>query len=357
MQHSPCWRYGAVLRGWCEHFHQNVVRSLGAGRRHRLDGAVTASGAAASTGTAGMSAHRIGSAQLVAGAGAGELRAPAGDDIATSSAKAVRNRSPRSQAKSSRTVPGPAGVTGTSVAALSGSPKVNNLGLTQRDQRVADGGNQFSLTPPDQALCASPTNVVEAVNNAITTFNSSGASTSGVTALNRFFGFSHEFDRTQSPPVASPHQVGDPSCVYDSGTERFYLTVYDLASDSSGSPKGPSAIDIAVSPDGTGGGTWSVYSLDTTDPSGVGCPCFSDYPHLATDGVALYITSNEFSTLGSSFNGAQVFALPKAPLVHGDSAIPMAHVSTTNDGAGRGFTLAPVVSTGGSIRPVAACTS
>ncbi|MCU1587899.1 MAG: hypothetical protein JWN31_1392, partial [Frankiales bacterium] len=225
-------------------------------------------------------------------------------------------------------------------------PAVSSLGLTHRDQRLADGGNQFSLTPPDQALCASPTVVVEAVNNAIRTFNTDGTASSGVTALNGFFGFGHEDDRTQTPPVASPRQIGDPSCVYDSGTQRFFLTVYDLASDSAGSPTGPSAVDIAVSPAGTAAGTWSVYSFDTTDPTGPGCPCFSDYPHLATDGTALYITSNEFSTLGPEFNGAQVFALPKAQLTAGDSAIPMVHVPTASDGPGRGFTLSPAVSSG-----------
>lgn len=305
-------------------------------------------GSATATASSGgvMTAHRIGTAQLAAGPGSGELRPPAGDDIATSSGKAVRNRSPRSQAKSSRAATTPSGVTGTSVLAVAGAPAVSTLGLTQRDQRLADDGNQWSLTPPDQALCASPTEVVESVNNAITTYSPDGSRSSAITALNGFFGFGHENDRTQTPSVASPHQLGDPSCVYDAGSQRFFLTVYDLASDSAGNPTGPSAIDIAVSPAGSAIGQWSLYSFDTTDPSGTGCPCFSDYPHLATDGAALYITSNEFSTLGTAFNGAQVFALPKAPLSAGDSAIPMVHIPTAGDGPGRGFTLSPAVSTG-----------
>ncbi len=37
-------------------------------------------------------------------------------------------------------------------------------GLNFVDQRTADGGNQFSLEPPDQALCVGNGRVLEAVN-------------------------------------------------------------------------------------------------------------------------------------------------------------------------------------------------
>src|SRR4051812_18187743 len=37
-------------------------------------------------------------------------------------------------------------------------------GLTQREQRLADGGNQFTIEPPDQALAVGNGFVVESVN-------------------------------------------------------------------------------------------------------------------------------------------------------------------------------------------------
>ena len=40
-------------------------------------------------------------------------------------------------------------------------------GLTSRDQRLANGGNQFSVEPPDQALCVGNGKVLESVNTVI----------------------------------------------------------------------------------------------------------------------------------------------------------------------------------------------
>ena len=46
-------------------------------------------------------------------------------------------------------------------------------GLNHFDQRFANGGNQFSLEPPDQALCVGAGFTVEATNSVIRVFNSS----------------------------------------------------------------------------------------------------------------------------------------------------------------------------------------
>jgi hypothetical protein len=40
-------------------------------------------------------------------------------------------------------------------------------GLNHRDQRLANGGNQFSLEPPDQGLCVGNGYVVEAINSVL----------------------------------------------------------------------------------------------------------------------------------------------------------------------------------------------
>ena len=45
-------------------------------------------------------------------------------------------------------------------------------GLNHRDQRLANGGNQFSLEPPDQALCVGNGYTVESTNSVIRVFNS-----------------------------------------------------------------------------------------------------------------------------------------------------------------------------------------
>jgi len=40
-------------------------------------------------------------------------------------------------------------------------------GLNHRDQRTANGGNQFSLEPPDQGLCAGDGFVMESLNDVL----------------------------------------------------------------------------------------------------------------------------------------------------------------------------------------------
>ena len=49
------------------------------------------------------------------------------------------------------------------------------LGLNHRDQRLANGGNQFSLEPPDQGLCVGNGFTVEVVNSVLQVWSTSGA--------------------------------------------------------------------------------------------------------------------------------------------------------------------------------------
>src|SRR6185369_1414810 len=49
-------------------------------------------------------------------------------------------------------------------------------GLNHYQQRYSRGGNQFSVEPPDQALCVGNGYVVEAVNDVLNVFNASGQS-------------------------------------------------------------------------------------------------------------------------------------------------------------------------------------
>jgi hypothetical protein len=309
-------------------------------------------GAASQGGAARITVQKVGTAQLAAGLTGGELRPPSDDDIAAT-VRAVANRSPHSRAKATRGTPPPSGILPTQTLGVSSSPS-GVEGINHYVQRTADGGNQWSLTPPDQALCASPTQVFEGVNNAFRVYSTGATPLSDVVSANQFFWNDHEINRTTG--VASVHQMGDPSCVYDAGSNRFYLTVYDLVSDSAGNPTGPSFVDIAVSPVGTALGSWSIYQLDTTDDNGTNCPCFGDYPHLGTDANGLYITTNEYPTLVAGYNGANVYAIDKAALNAGTAKIPGASFGTKRADLYQGvyydgFTLAPAVSTGTDYAP------
>ena len=65
-----------------------------------------------------------------------------------------------------------------STAKAKSSPQFNSgfEGLNLFQQRYARGGNQFTVEPPDQALCVGNGYVVEAVNDVLNVYNQSGQS-------------------------------------------------------------------------------------------------------------------------------------------------------------------------------------
>jgi hypothetical protein len=193
-------------------------------------------------------------------------------------------------------------------------------GITHRDQRVADNGNQFSLEPPDQGLAAGNGFVVEAVNNAIAVYDQAGNLLAGPMALNRFFGLPSEIVRS-NPPVFGPF-VSDPRVYFDKDTNTFFTT--ELAIDTNPATGGfltgaaaRSRTLIAVTHDPTS--TWMVLSNNTTNDGGQfgPCPCFGDQPLIGADANGFYISTNAFSISTQSFRGAQLYAIPKVALAAG----------------------------------------
>src|SRR5258708_8496833 len=73
----------------------------------------------------------------------------------------------------------------------------NFQGLNFFNQRFANGGNQFSVEPPDQGLCAGNGFVVESVNDVLRVFHTDGTAATGVVDLNTFYGYPAAIDRTQ----------------------------------------------------------------------------------------------------------------------------------------------------------------
>ncbi|MDB5056623.1 MAG: hypothetical protein JWO59_95 [Chloroflexi bacterium] len=212
--------------------------------------------------------------------------------------------------------------------ATGGIPALTSFdGLSHADQRLAGTGpyinTQFSLEPPDQALCVGSGFVLESVNNALQVFNSQGAALTTPIANSQFFGLTPEIDRTKQPPVVGDF-VSDPKCLFDRATGRFFLTL--LQQDAA--PSVRSHTLIAVSQTSNPTGAWYSYRFDTTDdglngtPNNAGCPCFGDQPLIGLDSNGLYVTTNEF---GNGFNGAQVYAVSKAQLVNGTSSITGEH--------------------------------
>src|SRR5260370_10094697 len=192
-------------------------------------------------------------------------------------------------------------------------------GITHRDQRLADNGNQFSLEPPDQGLAVGNGFVVEAVNNAIAVYDQSGNLLLGPMALNRFFGLPSEIVR--SIPAFGPF-LSDPRVYFDKDTNTFFTTEVEIDTNSATGafltgPAARSRTFIAVTHDPTA--TWTVLSNNTTNDGGQfgPCPCFGDQPLIGADANGFYISTNGFSIRTQGFGGGELYAIPKGALATG----------------------------------------
>jgi hypothetical protein len=234
------------------------------------------------------------------------------------------------------------------VAAAAAAVSTGFDGLNARDQRTANGGNQFTVEPPDQALCVGPSHIVEAVNDVLRVRAKDGTpSAKGVQDLNTFFGYPAQFNRTtgeQGPFVT------DPSCLFDPTTGEYFLVVLTLeVVPSTGEFTGDNHLDIAVTSNPTG--SWDIYRVDVTDDGRAGtpvhpnCPCIGDYPHIGVDANGFYITTNEYPFFTEGFNSAQIYAFSKEALAAGRKRVSVTQFDTTNADQGlNGFTIWPAQS-------------
>jgi hypothetical protein len=225
-------------------------------------------------------------------------------------------------------------------------------GLNHRQQRLANGGNQFSLEPPDQGLCVGNGYVLETVNDVLRIFDKAGNSLLGPVDLNTFYGYIPAINRTTG--VRGPF-VTDPSCYFDAPTQRWFHVVLTLDTHSNGSFIGTNHLDIAVSQTANPTGSWTIYRLPVQDNGTDGTPnhacsggfCLGDYPHIGADANGFYITTNEYSFFGPEFKAAQVYAFSKTALASGAASVAVTQFDTTAaDNGNPGFTLWPATTPG-----------
>lgn len=243
-------------------------------------------------------------------------------------------------------------------------------GLNHRDTRLANGGNQFSNEPPDQALCVGPSHVLEGVNTVLRAYDKAGNPVSATISYNEFFGYPPAINRTTGEFGSF---LTDPICHYDSDSGRFFMGVLTLDQDpANGQFTGKNRIDIAVSTSSDPTGTWNLYKLpvqndgtegtpdhgcdpEVTPPAGMTNPaaCIGDFPHIGTDKYGVYLTTNEYSFFGdgthggAAYTGAQIYAFSKAQLVAGAASPTMVAFENPALGPFRSFTVWPAISPAG----------
>jgi hypothetical protein len=231
-------------------------------------------------------------------------------------------------------------------------------GLNHRNQRLANGGNQFSLEPPDQGLCVGNGYVVETVNSVLRVRDATtGGALTGVQDLNTFFGYPAAINRATGAIGA---RVIDPVCLYDPDNQRFVVVITTLHVLPNGAFTGRNTIDLAVSNTGDPRGVWTIYSTPAHNDGSEGTPnhgctldgvapgpCFQDYPHIGADKYGVYVSTNEYDLFGPSYSAAQVFAYSKAQLAAHPAAINVTLVENLNVDGSPGFTVWPAISPAG----------
>jgi len=245
--------------------------------------------------------------------------------------------------------------TGSGVSVTSGKKAKSNPafnagfeGLNLFQQRYARRGNQFTVEPPDQALCVGNGYVVEAVNDVINVYNTAGQSVlpdntatnivsnfptdvNHAVDLNSFYGYNPAINRTTG---VRAQFVTDPSCLYDAATGRFFVTVLTLETRSNGSFTLVNHLDTAVSNTSNPTGAWTIYRVDVTnDGTNTGGqnpgPYLGDYPHIGADANGFYITTNAYAWCCNGFGGAQIYAFSKTQMAAGAANVNMVHFDTS----------------------------
>jgi hypothetical protein len=230
-----------------------------------------------------------------------------------------------------RTTAGPgvytpqAPVTNLSVKSSSSSslPGVTGvLGMTGKSQALAN--QAYDLEPPDQGLCSSGQYTMEMVNNALSIASATTKVLEPPTPTTALFAI---------PSETNGSFVSDPHCYYDASLQRWFAVELSIPGFFvPGYTSTTSQELIAVSQTSNPLGNWTTFAIDSTDPTGAGCPCFGDYPMIGTDANGFYLTTNEFSISGPNFNGVQLYAMSKWELANAANGVgPMPTVEVFNN--------------------------
>ena len=228
--------------------------------------------------------------------------------------------------------------------------KIGFEGLNLYQQRYARGGNQFTVEPPDQGLCVGNGFVVEAVNDVLNVFNTSGHSVlpdntaTNIVAgfprnvnhavdLNSFYGYAPAIDRTTGRPGPVRDRPELPVRRGDAALLRGRADPRDRADDGRVHAREPPRHRRQHRPR-TRPATWNIYRLDVTnDGTNTGGanpgPYLGDYPHIGADANGFYITTNAYPWCCNGFSGAQIYAFSKAQLAAGAASVTMVHIDTS----------------------------
>ncbi|MDH4038689.1 MAG: T9SS type A sorting domain-containing protein [Candidatus Krumholzibacteria bacterium] len=174
--------------------------------------------------------------------------------------------------------------------------------------------NGTFFIPPDPHCAAGPTQVIN-IGNCLIEWRRKAAMSDTPDFLDDLKGF---FSALPAPaPNPGPGTTlgtatFDPKVIYDQYAQRFVVITLERWDTASGNPSNQSRILVAVSKDSNPDNGFWFHAIDSKVNVG-GLDRWADYPGLAVDDKAIYITNNMFAFLGAggSFGASLLWIIPK----------------------------------------------
>ena len=196
------------------------------------------------------------------------------------------------------------------------------------DQQASTSG--YYEIPPDPNGAAGSNDLVSVVNSVIDSYTKSGTllnrqrlGSNGTTATGSFF-----------QALSPVNGLFDPKVIYDQYEGRFLVVA--LEQDSSAQT---SRILLAVSAGDDPTGAWYFTALDSK--LNIGGSTWADFPGLAVDDGAVYITANMFPFSGNKYKGTRLWIVNKLPFYTNGAPVVAVYDPYSIVGGGSGGTLQP----------------
>ncbi|WP_218082032.1 IPT/TIG domain-containing protein [Anthocerotibacter panamensis] len=165
----------------------------------------------------------------------------------------------------------------------------------------------FFFIPPDIDTAAGPSHVIGVVNTTIEIFTKTGTRLSSQ-SLQNFFA-----------PLTPITPTFDPKVVYDQYSGRFVVVTLEQTDTAFGGASNTSRILLAVSQTSDPTGPWNFFAVNSVVNIG-GIDRWTDFPGIAVDEEAIYITGNNFTFGTNAFAGVRMWIVPKLPFYTGGTA-------------------------------------
>jgi hypothetical protein len=200
------------------------------------------------------------------------------------------------------------------------TPKTTSSFAGQQGSKSTCSYFPKGCNPPDMALAAGPSRVLQGVNTQWQLYSTSGATVAGwPVSGQRFFNVPNATDLNGKPcDAASGSQpfLSDPRALYDPLKNRFWAAMLQVENGLGLSPDcaHKSVYYIAVSQTGDPNGSWNVYEFEMS----AGATYSADYTQIGFNGDAVFFSANMFNDTGPGFY-AEVFEANKTQMENGQA--------------------------------------